>query len=363
MLKKNGSSIKDLLEREQPDLLCIQEHKLQEKDVEEHVRIFQTQCPAYETHWTCSGPPKAKGYAGVAMFTRTNKIHNHNHDGDDDDGGGGGGGDTPTTTTTTTTTRDNNRHRHDANKKNEINNNHNAPLGVYHGIGFPDADQEGRTLTVEYPLFYVVGCYVPNAGEGLKRLDFRIEEWDVHLAKHVEKLQTVGLGKKEKDKTAKQKTLFQMTGGGEPGKVSTVSSSSSTRGGPKPVIYVGDLNVAHREIDIHNPKGNEKSAGFTPQERASFEEKLLGERRLVDAFRAQHPDVVAYTYWSFRFGMRAKNKGWRLDYTLIDAKIHAEMCYDAYILKGVEGSDHCPVGCVLRLSPEEEGHTKAMMEQ
>ena len=114
----------------------------------------------------------------------------------------------------------------------------------------------------------------------------------------------------------------------------------------KPVVFVGDLNCAREEIDIHNPAGNLKSAGFTPEERQSFKEKYM-EGGFIDPFRVQHPDVVAYTYWSFRFGMRAKNKGWRLDYTLVSDGLK-DRVHDAYIMKEIDASDHAPVGIILK---------------
>ncbi|GKV50034.1 hypothetical protein SLEP1_g56749 [Rubroshorea leprosula] len=115
----------------------------------------------------------------------------------------------------------------------------------------------------------------------------------------------------------------------------------------KPVILTGDLNCAHEEIDIHDPTGNKRSAGFTNEERQSFGTNFIS-RGFVDTFRKQHPDVVGYTYWGYRHGGHKTNKGWRLDYFLVSESI-ADKVYDSYILPDVTGSDHCPVGLILAL--------------
>lgn len=179
------------------------------------------------------------------------------------------------------------------------------PLTVSYGI--PNHDGEGRVIVAEYMSFYVVNVYVPNSGEGLKRLDYRINSWDKDFSDFLKALQ-------EK----------------------------------KPLVVTGDLNVAHQEIDIHSPKTNLKSAGFTVEERTSFTENLLNGAHLVDAFRRQYPAVTAYTYWGYRFNARANNKGWRLDYFLVSESFYNEKVYDCYHMPEVTGSDHCPLGLVLR---------------
>ncbi|KAK9070500.1 hypothetical protein SSX86_010902 [Deinandra increscens subsp. villosa] len=165
------------------------------------------------------------------------------------------------------------------------------PLSVRYGLGISDHDSEGRLVTTEFDSFYLVSGYVPNSGDGLKRLEL------------------------EKS---------------------------------KPVILTGDLNCAHEEIDIFNPAGNKRSAGFTIEERTSFEENFL-KKGFVDTFRNHHPNVVGYTYWGFRHGGRKTNKGWRLDYFLVSESI-SENIHDSYILPDVAGSDHCPIGLVLKIS-------------
>jgi len=190
-----------------------------------------------------------------------------------------------------------------------------APLAVVReGVGLPEADGEGRALAVELPRFWVATAYAPNSGEGLRRLGFRVGDggWDAALAAWVGRL-----------------------------------SASS---GGKPVLLGGDLNVARHPVDIWAPdKAHEKAAGFTPQERASFAARLLDGAGLVDCLRRRIPaDMPAYTYWSYRAGGRPKNRGWRLDYFLAPAAFDADAVLDAFQLPHVPGSDHCPVGVVVR---------------
>nr|GEX58661.1 DNA-(apurinic or apyrimidinic site) lyase, chloroplastic isoform X3 [Tanacetum cinerariifolium] len=180
------------------------------------------------------------------------------------------------------------------------------PLSVKYGLGISDHDNEGRLVTTEFESFYLISGYVPNSGDGLKRLSYRITEWDPSLSNYIKELEK-----------------------------------------SKPVILTGDLNCAHEEIDIYNPAGNKRSAGFTIEERNSFEENFLN-KGFVDTFRKRHPNVVGYTYWGFRHGGRKTNKGWRLDYFLVSESI-ADNVHDSYILPDVTGSDHCPIGLVLKL--------------
>ncbi|GAU24212.1 hypothetical protein TSUD_23490 [Trifolium subterraneum] len=180
------------------------------------------------------------------------------------------------------------------------------PLSVRYGLGISDHDSEGRLVTVEFDTFYLVTGYVPNSGDGLKRLSYRVTEWDPALSNYLKELEK-----------------------------------------SKPVVLTGDLNCAHEEIDIYNPAGNKRSAGFTDEERKSFETNLLS-KGFVDTFRRQHPGVVGYTYWGYRHGGRKFNRGWRLDYFLVSESI-ADKVHDSYILPDVVGSDHCPIGLVMKL--------------
>jgi AP endonuclease-1 len=172
------------------------------------------------------------------------------------------------------------------------------PLEVTFGMGIKKHDTEGRLITCEYETFYLVTAYVPNAGEGLKRLDYR-QEWDEDFRAYLKGLD-----------------------------------------GKKPLILCGDLNVSHREIDLKNPKTNTKSAGFTQEERDGFT-ALLGEG-FIDSFRQLHPDTQAFTYWSYRFNARAKNIGWRLDYFVLSERLMKDVC-SCVVRSEVVGSDHCPL--------------------
>ncbi|XP_022842326.1 DNA-(apurinic or apyrimidinic site) lyase, chloroplastic isoform X2 [Olea europaea var. sylvestris] len=232
LLKLESFSALQLAQRENFDILCLQETKLQEKDVE---TIKQSLLEGYDnSFWTCS--VSKLGYSGTAIISRM------------------------------------------------------KPLSVRYGLGISDHDSEGRLVTVEFENFYLLSGYVPNSGDGLRRLD-----------------------------------LEQL----------------------KPVILTGDLNCAHQEIDIYNPAGNRRSAGFTDEERKSFQTNFL-DKGFVDTFRKQHPDVVGYTYWGYRHGGRKTNRGWRLDYFLVSESI-SDMVHDSYILPDVTGSDHSPIGLILKL--------------
>ena len=171
------------------------------------------------------------------------------------------------------------------------------PLSVSYGIDGTH-DDEGRVITLEYPAFYLICCYVPNAQDGLKRIDYRMEFEDDMRAYLSE------LDKK------------------------------------KPVIYCGDLNVSHNEIDLKNPKTNRGNAGFSDEERGKFTE-LLGAG-FIDTFRKLYPDTVTYSWWSYRFKAREKNAGWRIDYFVVSERL-MERVKDSEILTDVMGSDHCPV--------------------
>lgn len=173
------------------------------------------------------------------------------------------------------------------------------PLSVQYGIGIEEHDQEGRVITLEFEEYYFITVYTPNSQSELARLSYRME-W-------------------EKDFLAYLKRLEEM----------------------KPVIFCGDLNVAHREIDLKNPKTNRKNAGFTDEERQKFTE--LTEAGFIDTFRYFYPDQTEiYSWWSYRFRAREKNAGWRIDYFCVSEELKDRL-EDAQILTDVMGSDHCPV--------------------
>lgn len=173
------------------------------------------------------------------------------------------------------------------------------PLSVTYGIGIDEHDHEGRVITLEMPGFYLVTCYTPNSQDGLRRLDYRMTWEDAFRAYLLE------LDKK------------------------------------KPVIVCGDLNVAHQEIDLKNPKTNRKNAGFTDEEREKMT-VLLGSG-FTDTWRFFNPDVAdVYSWWSYRFKAREKNAGWRIDYFLVSNRLQEQLT-DAKIHTGIYGSDHCPV--------------------
>ncbi len=177
------------------------------------------------------------------------------------------------------------------------------PLSVTNDIGIAEHDTEGRVITTEFDDFFLVNTYVPNSGGELARLDYR-QTWDAALLAHLQRLE-------EK----------------------------------KPVVLCGDLNVAHRPIDLARPEANyNRSAGFTEQEIAGLDNYL--DSGYVDTFRAAHPDTVKYSWWSYRMGARKKNIGWRIDYFLASVQLK-ERITSAFILNDFMGSDHCPVGIEL----------------
>lgn len=176
------------------------------------------------------------------------------------------------------------------------------PLKVAYGLGIADHDHEGRVITLEFEDFFLVNVYTPNAKRDLARLAYRIQ-WDKDFLSFVKKLE--------------QK---------------------------KPVIFCGDLNVAHTEIDLANPKGNEGNAGFTPEERQGFCNII--KAGFVDSFREFNRETGNYTWWSYMFNARQKNIGWRIDYFCLSLSLHSRL-KQAFIEPQVMGSDHCPVGIVL----------------
>ena len=237
----------DLIENKNPNIICFSETKLTTTiDVEQ---TLKDKIKGYKyRYWNSS--IERKGYSGVAVFSK---------------------------------------------KK---------PIDVTYGIKSKEHDQEGRVITLEYDNFYLINVYVPNAGQELKRLSYRVNSWDVEFKSYLKKL-------------SKKKNI----------------------------IVCGDLNVAHQEIDIHNPKTNLKSSGFTIEERNSFS-KLLKDVNLIDTFRYLNPNEVKYSFWTYLRNARAKNIGWRIDYFLVSDKMSNNV-KKSDILTTVEGSDHAPI--VLQL--------------
>jgi exodeoxyribonuclease-3 len=172
------------------------------------------------------------------------------------------------------------------------------PLAVTYGIGIDEHDHEGRVVTLEMDDFFLVTCYTPNSQDELRRLDYRMQ-WEDAFQAYLQQLDA-----------------------------------------RKPVILCGDLNVAHEEIDIKNPKTNRRNAGFTDEERAKFTQLL--SKGFTDTFRWKYPEQVTYSWWSYRFQARQKNAGWRIDYFVVSDRLR-ERVADAKILTDIMGSDHCPV--------------------
>lgn len=217
------------------DIFCLQETKLQPGQVE-------LELPGYEQYWNSA---EKKGYSGTAVFT---KQH---------------------------------------------------PISVRYGMGLEAHDHEGRLITLEFADFFFVCCYTPNAQDGLKRINYRME-WEDDLRQYLMTLDR-----------------------------------------EKPVVYCGDLNVAHEEIDLKNPKSNRGNAGFSDQERGKLTE-LLGSG-FTDTFRYRYPALTgAYSWWSYRFHARENNAGWRIDYFIVSDRLR-ERIVDAKIHSHIFGSDHCPV--------------------
>jgi exodeoxyribonuclease-3 len=229
----------DYLERESPDILCLQETKAGPDDVE------QLWPSAYTTYWNTA---EKKGYSGTAIFTRT------------------------------------------------------RPQRISTGIGERPHDREGRVLTAEYESFFLVNVYVPNAQRELTRLAYR-QRWDRAFLRYLGKLEAT-----------------------------------------KPVVFCGDLNVAHTEIDLANPKANVRNHGFTVEERAGFGAFL--KAGFLDTFREFEHGPGHYTWWSARPGIRTRNIGWRIDYFLISGALRPRL-HRAFIQPHIQGSDHCPVGIEL----------------
>ena len=230
-----GKGFEEAFKALDADFFCLQETKMQEGQLD-------LQFDGYESYWNYADK---KGYSGTAIYTR---------------------------------------------KK---------PLSVSYGIGIDEHDHEGRVITLETEDFFLVNAYVPNAQDGLRRLDYRMK-WEDDFRAYLQ-----GLDAK------------------------------------KPVVLCGDLNVAHQEIDLKNPKSNRKNAGFTDEEREKF--TVLLSEGFTDTWRTLNPDVRdVYSWWSYRFSAREKNAGWRIDYFLVSNRLMPNVT-DARIHTDIYGSDHCPV--------------------
>ena len=230
---------RDIFAQLDADIFCLQETKMQAGQLD-------LQFDGYYSYWNYA---EKKGYSGTAIFCRR------------------------------------------------------EPLAVTYGLGIAEHDTEGRVITLEFADFYMVTVYTPNAQDGLKRLDYRMQ-WEDAFRDYLK-----GLDAK------------------------------------KPVVVCGDLNVAHKEIDLKNPKGNKKNPGFTDEERGKFD-TLLGAG-FIDTFRHFFPDLEgAYSWWSYRFHAREKNVGWRIDYFLASERLREKLT-GAKIHADVYGSDHCPVEVTL----------------
>ena len=177
------------------------------------------------------------------------------------------------------------------------------PLSVTYGIDIDEHDHEGRVITLEMDDFYLITVYTPNSQDGLRRLDYRMK-WEEDFQAYLHKLDAI-----------------------------------------KPVIVCGDMNVAHQEIDLKNPKTNHKNAGFTDEEREKMTQLL--SNGFIDTFRTLYPEQVTYSWWSYRFRAREKNTGWRIDYFLISERLKDRL-EDAKIHTEIMGSDHCPVEIILK---------------
>ncbi|MEZ7745750.1 exodeoxyribonuclease III [Prevotella jejuni] len=177
------------------------------------------------------------------------------------------------------------------------------PLNVTYGIDIDEHDHEGRVITLEMDDFYLVTVYTPNSQDGLRRLDYRMK-WEEDFQAYLHRLDAI-----------------------------------------KPVIVCGDMNVAHQEIDLKNPKTNHKNAGFTDEEREKMTQLL--SNGFIDTFRTLYPEQVTYSWWSYRFRAREKNTGWRIDYFLISERLKDRL-EDAKIHTEIMGSDHCPIEITLK---------------
>ena len=318
ILKNTPEALPDLVKKHGIDVLCLQETKLQEMHVDDpklkiggHLLVEE----GYEAHYSCS--TTKKGYSGTAVFVKKR---------DADDGKGSKkqaslssffGGATKKGESTNANDDDGDERDRDMNNIGKVDAKNLIPE-VSFGIGKSKHDGEGRSITLDFPGFVMTNLYVPNSGQKLDRLDYRTEEWDKDLLEYMQ------------SKEIERKC---------------------------PVIWLGDLNVAHKAADTWNEGAKHlvKSAGTTPQERASFEKQL--EAGYVDAFRELHGEEALghYSYWSQRAGNREPNKGLRLDYficsknMLKDSKDNKVVVRDSYMIPDQKGSDHCPIVLELEI--------------
>jgi len=231
----------DFLEKENPDIICLQETKAHKEQVDINLESYPFD------YWNSA---IKKGYSGTAIFSKK------------------------------------------------------EPLNVIYDMGIEAHDQEGRVITLEFEDYYLVTVYTPNSKRELLRLEYR-QEWDKDFLNFLKELEN-----------------------------------------KKPVIFCGDLNVAHKEIDLKNPKTNKKNAGFTVEEREGFDN--IVKAGFIDTFREFNQDPEHYTWWSYMFNSRAKNVGWRIDYFCV-SELLKDKLVDAYILPEVMGSDHAPVVLEIKL--------------
>lgn len=234
-----GKGFFEFLDSRSPDILCLQETKLSEGQLD-------LELAGYTLYFNYA---EKKGYSGTAVFTKT------------------------------------------------------QPLKVTYGMGVDEHDHEGRMITLEFDDYYLVNIYTPNSQRELERLPYRMK-WEDDLRSYLLSLDA-----------------------------------------HKPVVFCGDLNVAHQEIDLKNPKSNQKNAGFTPEERSKMTQLL--KSGFIDTYRYFYPDKTdAYTWWSYMFKAREKNVGWRIDYFCVSERFRSRLV-DAAILSDVYGSDHCPVELLI----------------
>lgn len=285
-----------LVRTEDPDVVVMQEHKLQVAHAGAFTEKLRKRFPKHSCVRFAVSTAK-KGYSGVVVMCKSREGKSRGRGQTTLDGAFGASG------------------ASGAKAKGEDEYEYDGPrlVSIEEGLGSRGYTDEGRTLTLEFDGFYLVTAYVPNSGQDLKRLGYRIDEWERDMRAHLKELDA-----------------------------------------KKPVVYVGDLNVAHRDEDIWNVTAShiKKSAGTTPQEREAFG-VMLEENKLVDAFRFFHEGATGwFSYWSVRAGNRPFNKGLRLDYTLASRRLFdggsdGVEVVDAFILDEYQGSDHCPVGITL----------------
>ena len=234
-----GKGFLEFFQKEDADIFCIQETKVQEGQV-------SLPLDGYYQYWNYA---QKKGYSGVAVFTKV------------------------------------------------------KPVSVSYGIGIEEHDNEGRVITLEFDSYYVITVYTPNSQRGLTRLEYRMK-WEDDFFKYLKSLEKL-----------------------------------------KPIIVCGDLNVAHKEIDLKNPQSNRKNAGFTDEERRKFDNYI--DNGLVDTYRYLYPEKTGvYSWWSYMFNARQNNAGWRIDYFIVSDSIKGQI-KDSLVYSEIMGSDHCPVGIIL----------------